>query len=114
MHKLVVLGAGGFANQVFFLTQRLGSYHVIGFLDETVDVTDDVRKREIPVCNDLDYLIRGHTDVFLISAVGDIGLRRRWFSQYASRFPFASLWDPSAIIADDARMQRHGPRPRPS
>lgn len=101
--KLIILGAGGSAQQVCWLVSRLDTFELIGFYDETAG--EEKQYLGYPIKNSLDSLIkREKGPVMLISAVGDISLRRRWHSEFGSSFEFATIIDPSAIIAPNANI----------
>jgi acetyltransferase EpsM len=96
--SLIILGSGGSAQQVCWLSNRLNTFEVIGFYDDTV--TEDGVVAGYPVRNRMESLTKlCASPVLLISAVGDISLRRRWHSEFGSNFQFATLIDPMALIA---------------
>lgn len=101
--KLIILGAGGSAQQVCWLVSRVDTFDLLGFYDETVD--EEKQLSGYPVKNSLDSLIKSQkSPVMLISAVGDISLRRRWHSEFGPRFEFATIIDPMALIAPSANI----------
>ena len=100
---LIILGAGGYAKQVHWVAQRTEKFSIVGFLDETIESASTLSG--LPVYNlieEFEGLESG--EVFLISAVGDISLRRRWYNSFRKNYRFATLIDPSAIIAPDVRI----------
>jgi acetyltransferase EpsM len=101
--KLIVLGAGGFARQIQWIAQRTEQYDVLGFLDETIESVGTLN--DLPVYQHLEeFGESGNGEVFLISAVGDINLRRRWHNNFSETYQFTNLIDPSVIIAPNVRM----------
>jgi acetyltransferase EpsM len=99
--KLIILGAGGLARQIYLIVQRAGLHDVVGFMDETI--TETRTMCDLPVCQNLEQLQEMATDPFeLLCAVGDPMLRFRWHEEFGSKHEFASIVDPSAIIAPDA------------
>lgn len=100
MRKLLLLGAGSHAREVFWTAQRTAAFDVVAFLDETIDEAETRSLEGKPVVRDLHCYrsLTGTNRPFLLSAVGPNDLRRRWFEQYRSEFEFASVVDPDAQI----------------
>lgn len=100
MKELIILGAGGHAKEVFWLTQRYGQYRVVAFLDETISEEKNLSFFSFPIVSSLDKFIslKKNERPAVISAVGDNKLRKRWHDQYYKEFEFISLVDPDSII----------------
>jgi acetyltransferase EpsM len=99
--QLIILGAGGYAKQVYWTVCRLNSHEVIGFLDETID--EDKNLYDHPVRNNLESLLHlSSAPIELISAVGNANLRKYWHDKFDSEFDFATIVDPTSIVAPDA------------
>lgn len=100
---LIILGAGGSAQQVFWLINRLRKYDIAGFYDEKIE-SDEILLG-LPVRRSVEELASSTKGrVRLISAVGDIYLRERWHNEFGSRFEYATLIDPNALIAPNAEI----------
>jgi len=101
--QLIILVAGGYAQQVWWIVQRSGSHEIIGFLDETLQ--EDQMLYGLPVRNNLDSLVSmAAGPVELISAVGDIWVRHRWHEEFGMAYEFATVIDPTALVAPDAKI----------
>jgi len=100
MKKLVLLGAGAHAREVYWTAERTGDFDVMAFLDETIDETMPSSLEGRPLIRDLDRyrLLSGKDRPLLLAAVGSNDLRKRWFEQYRNEFEFASVVDPAAQI----------------
>jgi len=100
MRKLIILGAGGYAQQLHFIVGRVGQHEVVGFVDETGGAPDEIYGcpvKDSP--NDFDY---AKDEIDLICAVGTIGTRKRWHETYSADYRFTSVVDTSVIMAPDA------------
>lgn len=104
MEKIIVLGAGGYAEQLLWVVSRIESKEIVGFLDETI--SEDKKISGIPVKSSLERFgnVLDYKDIRLICAVGNIDLREKWVSRYKDDFNFTSIIDPTAIIADDVHI----------
>lgn len=100
MRKLIILGAGGYAQQLHFIVGRVGQHEVIGFVDDTGNSTDTVYG--VPVRNSPDEFNCASDELHLICAVGSISTRKRWYQKYSRKYQFASIVDISVIMAPDA------------
>jgi sugar O-acyltransferase (sialic acid O-acetyltransferase NeuD family) len=67
-------------------------------IDETLSAPSDYDGT--PILPSLDGLGGHPTSLWVLSAVGDPNLRRRWAEQHGPRYPFATVIDPTAIIAE--------------
>lgn len=99
---LIILGAGGYAHQVYWVVQRIGEFSVLGFLDETIPKGDKRFYRETVISSDFKALSESRSAVHLICAIGDLTVRKRWVKEYGNAFNFVSIIDPSVMIAPDA------------
>lgn len=104
MQDLIILGAGGYAQQVFWLACRIGGYNILGFYDETIPSGEERYYQKALITSDFDKLIFEKTHPKLICAVGSISLRKRWTERFKDYFEFATIIDPSSLIAPDAKI----------
>ena len=104
---LIILGAGGYARQVCWVAQRCTEYSVLGMLDETIPEGEERYYNEILISSDFTSLLKGDSNPLLVCAVGDIPTRKRWVNQYGNEYEFASIIDPSSIIAPDASIGKN-------
>ncbi|MGI9394071.1 MAG: acetyltransferase [Boseongicola sp.] len=102
MQEIVILGAGGFAQQAVWCVSRRQDMRVVAMLDELQSQPSDYQG--IPIVRDLDDLAEVHQSVSLLSAVGNPGLRKRWAQEYGRLNAFCSLIDPDALVAPNARL----------
>lgn len=105
MRKLIILGAGGYAQQLHFIVQRAGQYEVVGFVDETEHAPPTLCG--LPVRNSPVEFDLGNNDVDLICAVGTISTRRRWYEMFRHDYDFTSIVDPSVIMAPDVKIGKN-------
>lgn len=71
--KLIILGAGAFANTVADIAQQLGSFENIFFLDDNI-IGDDI----IGKCSDFEKYIK--SDFVFFPAIGNNETRLKWFN----------------------------------
>ena len=101
MQDAIILGAGGFAREVMWVTVELKKYRVLAFLDETIGVSEKKEVHSIPVVKSLDsYLDKSNVNQMphLICGTGSNSLRQRWVRQFGTDFQFETLIHPSARI----------------
>lgn len=98
--NVAILGAGGFARQIAWTIRRGSSFQVIAFVDETITETSHLDG--MPVYPSVEKLSERHAGLLLLSGVGDPSLRRRWSRTHGTRFPFATIIDPSAVLAENS------------
>ena len=104
---LIILGAGGYAHQLYWIAQRCREYSVLGMLDETIPKGEERYYHETLISSDFSSLLKRNSDPLLVCAVGDIPTRKRWVYQYGNEYEFASIIDPSSIIAPDASIGKN-------
>lgn len=102
MKKLLILGAGGYAQQLHFIVQRGGQYEVVGFVDETIN--SEGKLCDVPVRRNPEEFDFHKNEIELICAVGSIPTRKRWFETYSREYNFTSIIDPSVIMAPDVTV----------
>jgi sugar O-acyltransferase (sialic acid O-acetyltransferase NeuD family) len=100
--NLIILGAGGYARQVYWVASRTCMYRILGFVDETI--SEDKTQYGIPVRTKLELFNDIGEPFEIICAVGDISLRKRWYSEYSRLYHFATIIDPSSLIAPDSSI----------
>lgn len=102
MNDLIILGAGDYAKQLFWIVKRLGSYNVLGFYDETVPEGKVYNYQSTVIASSFERLANSANEIKLICAVGNIELRKKWVNQYKGQYQFATIIDPSCLISPDA------------
>lgn len=105
MRKLIILGAGGYAEQLAFVVARGGRREVVGFVDDTANAPAALCG--LPVRKSPDAFDLAKADIDLICAVGSIPTRRRWYETYARDYPFTTVVDPSVIMAPDVQIGKN-------
>ncbi len=102
--KLIIVGASGFALEVFWLAKRAG-YEVEGFLDDS----EECQKKEIfgrKVLGKIDSWPEFNASSFVV-AVGSPRVRQAIVTRMTSgseQPDFATLFDPSAIIGENVKF----------
>ena len=105
-NNLIIIGASGFALEVYWLAIRAG-FNVLGFLDDA----DECQNKEIfgqKVLGKIDSWADYSVNQFII-AIGAPRVRERIHSRMTSQSmkpEFATLIDPSAIIGKDVHLGR--------
>lgn len=109
MKHLVIIGARGYAREVYALALKTedyfkGSYDVKGFLDDNQNAFDGVYGEYPPILSSVeDYEVQ-KDDVF-ICALGDSGYRKKYASIIKEKGgEFITLINPSAEINPTARI----------
>ncbi len=102
MQEIVILGAGGFAQQAVWCAHRQVDMRVVALLDELQ--TEQREHQGIPIHCSLDDLAQAHPSLALVSAVGNPEVRKRWAQDYGSHNTFCSLIDPDALVAPNASL----------
>lgn len=97
MRDFVILGAGGLAQQVAWCAGRCAATRVVAMVDELIPAPSEWQG--IPVIPSLGELPKDLSGPSLLSAVGSAELRRRWAEEHGQKFGFATLIDPSSIVA---------------
>ena len=97
--KLYILGAGGFAKEVYFLAKATGQYHIMAFVDLNPGESVVFKNETIPVISDDDLQGLDKNDICLAMGVGDPRVIERLSQRYAKLFDFPNLIHPS-VIAD--------------
>lgn len=97
MKEIYILGAGGFAKEIYFLITQIGGYVVKAFIDlkTSPDTMMPIGKTSIPVLGEeqLDDL----KDICLAIGVGDPRLNKKITNRFGHRFEFPNLIHPAAI-----------------
>jgi sugar O-acyltransferase (sialic acid O-acetyltransferase NeuD family) len=99
---IALLGASGFARQVAWCSRRSGDHKIVAMIDETAPAP--MEWDGTPIIPTLEGLAERSSDLKLLSAVGDPQLRRKWAEEHAPRFDFATVVDPSTVIAPDVLL----------
>lgn len=102
MEKIILLGAGGYAEQLKWVVDRMNNKEIIGFVDETIE--EDKYMLGLPVKKTLEeFNIEDRSEeVKILCAVGNIALRKKWFDKYKNRYVFTSVIDPTALVSSSA------------
>ena len=106
MEKIIVFGAGGYAEQLLWVTQRDNKQKIIGFIDETI--ASEGLVNGLPVRKSLeDYSDDVLSDYKLICAVGNIPARKRFFEKYSKSFDFTTIIDSTTIVSSDVEIGKN-------
>ena len=98
MHRLVIVGNGGFAKEVKWLVERINEvqyiWDFIGFIDNNTN--------DIHVIGDDEYILNCDSELYVAIAIGDPDIRKRLYYQYKcnSNVRFPNLTDPSVISSE--------------
>jgi acetyltransferase EpsM len=97
--EIVILGAGGYAQQIGWLVQRRGVDRVLGYVDETI--SEPTSTGGLPVRRTLAEIenLADKRPFHLIAGVGNQKTRKRWFEQYSRSYQFTTVVDPSVMVA---------------
>ena len=95
--KLYILGAGGFAKEVYFLAKETGHYDVVAFVDLHPNDPIVFAERSIPVISDAEFDIIQETNMCLAMGIGNPILIERLCKKYVDRFQFPNLIHPSVV-----------------
>jgi sugar O-acyltransferase (sialic acid O-acetyltransferase NeuD family) len=104
MQDLIILGAGGYAQQVFWLATKIGKYNILGFYDETINSGEEKYYQKALITSNFDKFLLKNPNPKIICAVGNISLRRRWVKRFGKNYEFATIIDPSSLISPDAKI----------
>jgi sugar O-acyltransferase (sialic acid O-acetyltransferase NeuD family) len=102
MREVAILGASGFARQIAWCANRSGDLRVVALIDELAREPSDWDG--IPILPSVESVAGNLARLSVLSGVGRPDLRRRWAREHAPRFAFATIIDPSAIIAPGSRI----------
>lgn len=94
---LYILGAGGFAKEVYFLAKAVGVYNVKAFVDVHPGGSIRFAEGEIPVIGDVAMERAELTNCCLAIGVGEPTIIERLMLKYQDRFEFPNLVHPSVI-----------------
>jgi sugar O-acyltransferase (sialic acid O-acetyltransferase NeuD family) len=101
---LLLLGAGGHAREVAWIVSRAQTFVVAAFLDEVSALPPDARLDGTRVVGPQGLAnYRETRDLVVFSATGRLALRRRWADEF-SDMPFATIIDPTALVAPGATI----------
>ena len=103
---LYILGAGGFAKEVYFLAKEIGQYEIAAFVDLQVGEPIAFAEGSIPVISDDDLYRIQEPNMCLAIGVGDPKIIERLRQKYLGRYEFPNLMHPSVI--GDFRNMRIG------
>ena len=106
MYNIIIVGAGGFAREVYYWandTFSKDNYKIKGFLSYNQKDLDGYNIKVGIIGNDDNYKIE-ENDRFII-AIGDIGIKKRAVNRLKKRgAKFISLIHPTAIIIPTAKI----------
>jgi sugar O-acyltransferase (sialic acid O-acetyltransferase NeuD family) len=95
--RLYILGAGGFAKEVYFLAKEIGLYEIAAFVDLHAGEPIAFAEGSVPVIADADFESTQASNVCLAMGIGDPKIIERLGLKYANRFEFPNLVHPSVI-----------------
>ncbi len=102
MHRIVIVGKGGFGREVEWLIERINSisptWDLIGYIDNNSSDKD--------VVGDDDYLVHCEDELYVAIAIGNSVLREKIYSKYIinPHIKFANLIDPSVLLSSSVKM----------
>lgn len=100
--QFVILGAGAFAQQIAWVVRRCGVDDVVAFVDETI--ADRTSIGSIPVFRSLEDFESeaARREYRLVAGIGNQRVRERWFATYGATHTFATVIDPTVVVAENA------------
>jgi sugar O-acyltransferase (sialic acid O-acetyltransferase NeuD family) len=96
MDSIYILGSSGFAKEVYFLIQSIGSYAVEGFLDIEDKEPVKIGKNSIPVYSE-DHLNQVGPNCLLAMGTGNTTLIGKLANRFGGKFKFPNLIHPNTI-----------------
>lgn len=95
--KLYILGAGGFAKEVYFLAKEIGQFEMTAFVDLQIGESIAFSEGSIPVISDADLDKIKEPNMCLAIGIGDPKIIERLRHKYFGRYEFPNLIHPSVI-----------------
>lgn len=107
MKNLYILGAGGLGKEIAWMVERINKFRpqwkLKGFIDDDTSIVGTVING-YPVLGDTSYLA-GISKGYVVCAIGNANVRKRAIERITNpSLKYATLIDPSAIIADSASI----------
>lgn len=105
MKNLYIIGAGGLGREIAWMVERINKFRpqwqIKGFIDDDPSIIGTIING-YPVLGDTTYL-EGVSKGYAICAIGNARVRKKAIGKISNpSIRFATLIDPSAIIADTA------------
>lgn len=103
MKKIVIVGNGGFAKEVFWMIKRINAikptWDFLGFIDR------DSSNEKCVIGND-DFVCKVNEELNVVIAIGTSNIRNRLYAKYAENVNvlFPNIIDPSAIVSDRVQI----------
>lgn len=96
MKKIAIIGAGGFGKEVAFLLERIGTWEIIGFFDDS-GLTEDIYGYK--VLGDIASLASYNSELSVVCAIGNALTRKEIISKLEinKNLDFPTVIDPSVI-----------------
>lgn len=107
MHNLLILGAGGFGRDIYFLAKEASGYQteylIKGFLDDNLDSLNGYEGMPPIVGTISDYMPQA--DDLFVCAMGDVETKKRCVETMLNKGgKFTTLIHPTASIAPDSKI----------
>ena len=106
---IVIIGAGGLGREVSWLIQRINDnngpeWNILGFVDDGVEKGTLVQGP--PVLGGVDLLLDSDTELSVVCAIANAKIKKRIIDKLSanSRLSFPNLTDPTAVVAQSARI----------
>ena len=108
MHPIVLIGSGGHAREIAEIAlhahqQGLGG-PLLGYLDENPQ-RHGQEILDLPVLGGLDWLNGRESEVEVLIAIGDSGVRKRLAEQFGTRVRYATIVSPLAHISKHSEIR---------
>ncbi|MCW3467952.1 acetyltransferase [Chitinophaga nivalis] len=99
MQEIYILGAGGFAKEVYFLITQIGGYDIRGFVDIKAGDPIKIGKTMVPVWGEAD--IADKKGAALAIGIGQPKIIKKLAAAFGEGFYFPNLIHPGVIIDED-------------
>jgi len=98
MKSIYILGASGFAKEVFGILKSLNQYEVVAFVDKEKQDPIILFNHEIPVISEEDFLTKEDpSSALLVMGIGDPKIINR-LSEKFKHFDFPNIIHPAAVL----------------
>ncbi|MFS0931221.1 acetyltransferase [Enterococcus casseliflavus] len=103
--ELIIVGAGGFAKEIFFLLDRVGTFTVLGFVDDNYQ---SLPKKMLgyPILGNLNYLNRISKGTAIAIGIANPRIKENIYNQHKSNenLFFPNIIDSTALIGKDVKF----------
>lgn len=106
MQKLIIIGAGGFAKEVYQLVNDIGGWNIVGFIDTYSDGLGTIYN--IPVLNNYSCINDSNENIDVVIAVGNPFTKKRILEELIlfSNIVYPNIIHPSVLIGEHVSLGR--------